>query len=158
MDRRSASFRDRFFFSSRRRHTRFDCDWSSDVCSSDLDGRCVLCSAAAHFVLRHDKRRRFRLLAAQTPLGAAIYTHYGLDSTNYQTNIVLEDGRALLKSESSIRILERLGFPWSLAAVARVLPRGLRDRLYDVIARNRLKWFGVRETCLVSTPDDADRF
>ncbi len=123
-----------------------------------FDGRCVLCSAAAHFVLRHDKRRRFRLLAAQTPLGAAIYTHYGLDSTNYRTNIVLEDGRALLKSESSIRIFERLGFPWSLAAVARVLPRTLRDRLYDVIARNRLNWFGVRETCLVSTPDDADRF
>jgi predicted DCC family thiol-disulfide oxidoreductase YuxK len=123
-----------------------------------FDGHCVLCSAAAQFVLRHDKRRRFRLLAAQTPLGAAIYSHYGLDSTNYQTNIVLEDGRAWLKSESSIRLFERLGFPWSLAAVARVLPRGLRDRLYDIVARNRLKWFGVRETCLVATQDAADRF
>jgi len=123
-----------------------------------FDGKCVLCSGAAQFVLRHDRRRRFRVLAAQTPLGTAIYTHYGLDSTNYQTNIVLEDGRALLKSESSIRIFEGLGFPWSLAAVARVLPRGLRDRLYDIIARNRLKWFGVRKKCLASTADDTDRF
>src|ERR1700682_462317 len=76
-----------------------------------FDGHCVLCSAAAQFVLRHDKRRRFRLLAAQTLLGAAIYSHYGLDSTNYQTNMVLEDGRAWLKSESSIRIFEGVGFP-----------------------------------------------
>jgi len=123
-----------------------------------FDGKCVLCSAAAQFVLRHDRKARFRLLRAQTPLGAAIYAHYGLDPKDYQTNLVLENGMVWLKSESSIRIFERLGFPWSLAAVARVLPWKLRDRLYDVVARNRFNWFGRRETCLVSMPKYADRF
>jgi predicted DCC family thiol-disulfide oxidoreductase YuxK len=123
-----------------------------------FDGHCVLCSSFAQFILRHDRARRFRLLAAQTPLGAALYRHLGLDPTDYETNILLEDGRAWLKSEGSIRVFERLGFPWSLMAFGRVLPRALRDRLYEAIARNRLRWFGRRATCYRPEPADADRF
>jgi predicted DCC family thiol-disulfide oxidoreductase YuxK len=123
-----------------------------------FDGQCVLCSRWARFVLRHDRRRRFRLLAAQTPLGAALYAHYGLDPVSYETNILLEDGRARLKSDGTIRMLELLGFPWRLAAVARIVPRQLCDSLYDVLARNRLRWFGARETCFLPDPADADRF
>jgi predicted DCC family thiol-disulfide oxidoreductase YuxK len=123
-----------------------------------FDGRCVLCSRWAQFVMRHDRDKRFRLLAAQTPLGTAIYAHYGLDPVDYETNVLLEDGRAWLKSEGTIRMFERLGFPWSAAAVLRVLPRAWRDKLYDVVARNRLEWFGSRETCFVPAPGDADRF
>jgi predicted DCC family thiol-disulfide oxidoreductase YuxK len=123
-----------------------------------FDGKCVLCSRWARFVLKHDRRRRFRLLAAQTPLGTALYEHYGLDPVSYETNVLLEDGRAWLKSEGTIRMFERLGLPWSLMAAARVLPRALRDRLYNVVARNRLRWFGSRETCFLPDPADADRF
>lgn len=123
-----------------------------------FDGKCVLCSRWARFVLKHDRRRRFRLLAAQTPLGTALYEHYGLDPVSYETNVLLEDGRAWLKSEGTIRMFERLGLPWSLMAVARVLPRALRDGLYNVVARNRLRWFGSRETCFLPDPADADRF
>jgi len=123
-----------------------------------FDGKCVLCSRWARFVLRHDRRRRFRLLAAQTALGAALYEHYGLDPVSYETNILLEDGRAWFKSEGTIRMFEGLGLPWRLLAVARVVPRALRDRLYNVIARNRLRWFGTRETCFLPAPADADRF
>ena len=123
-----------------------------------FDGKCVLCSRWARFVMRHDRDMRFRLLAAQTPLGTALYEHYGLDAVDYETNVLLEDGRAWLKSEGTIRMFERLGFPWSLVAVLRVLPRALRNRLYNVVARNRLEWFGSRETCFVPEPSDADRF
>lgn len=123
-----------------------------------FDGKCVLCSGFARFVIRHDRRRRFRLLPAQTPLGAAIYAHYGLHPTDYETNLLLEKGRVWLKSEGSIRMFERLGFPWSLAAVARVITRPVRDRMYDLIARNRLRWFGARKVCLVSMPGHEDRF
>jgi predicted DCC family thiol-disulfide oxidoreductase YuxK len=123
-----------------------------------FDGKCVLCSRWARFVLRHDHRRRFRLLAAQTSLGVALYEHYGLDPVSFETNILLEDGRAWLKSEGTIRMFERLGLPWSLMTVARVVPRALRDRLYNVVARNRLRWFGSREVCFLPDPADADRF
>lgn len=123
-----------------------------------FDGNCVLCSSFAQFILRVDRRRRFRLLAAQTPLGAALYAHYGLFDDDYRTNILLEDGRIWLKSDGSIRIFVGLGFPWSMAALAKILPRSLRDYFYDVVARNRLRWFGRRETCFLPDPQDADRF
>ena len=123
-----------------------------------FDGKCVLCSRWARFVMRHDGDKRFRLLAAQTPLGTALYDHYGLDPVDYETNVLLEGGGAFLKSEGTIRMFERLGFPWSAMKVLRVVPRALRDRLYNVVARNRLNWFGSRETCFVPEPSDADRF
>ena len=123
-----------------------------------FDGQCVLCSRWARFVMRHDAAKQFRLLAAQTPLGAALYEHYGLDPVEYETNVLLEDGRAFLKSESTIRMFERLGLPWSMMKVFRVVPRALRDKLYNLVARNRLNWFGSRKTCFVPEPSDAERF
>ena len=123
-----------------------------------FDGHCVLCSSFARFILRHDRRHLFRLMAAQTPLGAALYRHCGLDPVDYKTNILIEDGRIWLKSESSIRVFERLGFPWSLATVARIVPMPLLDRLYAIVARNRLRWFGRRSACYLPDPSDADRF
>ena len=123
-----------------------------------FDGYCALCSGWATFVLRHDDAGRYRLLAAQSPLGHALYRHYGLDPDDYETNILLEEGRAWLKSEGSIRVFERLGFPWSLIAVGRVLPLRVRDWLYAIVARNRLRWFGRRAVCYRPDPAEAERF
>jgi len=122
------------------------------------DGRCRMCSGFVRFVLRCDRRDCFRFIAAQSSLGAAIYRHYGLDPVDYETNILLADGKAWLKSESSIRIFEHLGFPWSMLAAGRLLPLGIRDALYEVIARNRLRWFGVRPVCYLLEPDHESKF
>jgi predicted DCC family thiol-disulfide oxidoreductase YuxK len=123
-----------------------------------FDGMCVLCSGFARFILRNDREGRFRLLAAQTPIGAALYRHFQLDPVGYETSILLEDGIVWLKSEAAIRIFRRLGFPWSLASMARLLPRAARDWLYDIVATHRLRWFGARTTCFLPDPSQADRF
>ena len=123
-----------------------------------FDGYCALCSGWARFVLRHDRQARFRLLTAQSPLGRALYVHYGLHPDDYETNILIADGRAWFKSEGCIRMAEGLGWPWSLAGVFRVLPVGLRDRLYGLIARNRLRIFGRRDSCFMPDSRYADRF
>jgi predicted DCC family thiol-disulfide oxidoreductase YuxK len=123
-----------------------------------FDGNCVFCSAFAQFILRHDRRRRFRLTAAQTPLGTALFSHFGLDPTDYETSALLEEGRVWLKSDGILRIVAGLGFPWSLAALGLLVPQPIRDWAYQVFARHRLRWFGVRETCYVPRPDEADRF
>ena len=123
-----------------------------------FDGHCVLCSGWAQFVIRHDPAAKFRLLAAQTPLGHALYAHYGLDPKTYETNILIADGAAWFKSEGSIRMAEGLGWPWSLARIFRLLPRGLRDRGYEALARNRFRIFGRSEVCFAPTPDIAARF
>jgi len=123
-----------------------------------FDGYCALCSGWAQFVLRHDSAGKYRLLPAQSPLGRAIYVHYGLHPDDYETNILIENGVAWFKSEGSIRMAEGLGFPWSLAAAFRILPVGWRDRLYAFIARNRLKFFGKRESCYRPDAQDRHRF
>lgn len=123
-----------------------------------FDGHCVLCSRWARFVLRHDTSAHYRLLPAQTDLGHAIYAHYGLDPENYQTNILIENGVAWFKSESSVRMFVGLGWPWSAARAFRVLPMGWRDALYELVARNRFNWFGRREECMLSQENYEDRF
>ena len=123
-----------------------------------FDGHCALCSGWARFVLRHDRRGVYRLLPAQTPLGRALYVHYGLDPEEYETNILLADGVAWFKSEGSIRMAEGLGWPWSLARLLRVLPLAMRDRLYQSLARNRLRLFGRRAACYLGEPGLEHRF
>ncbi len=123
-----------------------------------FDGHCVLCSGWARFVLRHDRRALFRLMAAQTPVGQAVLKHLHLDPDNFETNVLLENDRAWFKSAGTIQMFARLGFPWSLARVLLVIPRPWLDRLYDLIARNRINWFGRREVCLLSEPTQTDRF
>ncbi|HEX8378925.1 MAG TPA: DCC1-like thiol-disulfide oxidoreductase family protein [Allosphingosinicella sp.] len=120
-----------------------------------FDGECVMCSANARFVLRRDRRRRFRLTTAQGPLGAALYRHFGLRGDEEGTILVLEGGRLFTETDAAIAIALGLGWPWRWAAAARILPRYLRDPVYRWVARNRFRWFGRRETCWV--PDPADR-
>jgi predicted DCC family thiol-disulfide oxidoreductase YuxK len=123
-----------------------------------FDGACVFCSRSARLIMWADRKRRFRLLAAQTPLGAALYRHFRLDPFAYETMILLENGVPLFRSEAALRIASLLGFPWSMASLARVVPRTWRDRIYDIVARNRIRWFGARTTCFCPDPADADRF
>lgn len=123
-----------------------------------FDGMCALCSGFARFVLRHDRKQRLSLLAAQSPLGEALYRHFDLKAEDYATNILLVGGRALAKSNGSIRVFELLGPPWSMAAIARLAPYPLRDALYDLVARNRLRWFGARAVCYAPDPAHAHRF
>ena len=123
-----------------------------------FDGKCVLCSSFAQFVLRTDHHARFRLLPAQSALGDALYRHFGLDRVNFETYILLDQGVAYFRSEAALRIIEGLGGPWRLASLARLCPLPLRDSVYDFVARNRLRWFGARQTCYVPDPSHADRF
>lgn len=121
-----------------------------------VDGHCALCSRWAGFIRRHDRRRRLRVTVTQDALGRALYAHYGLDPD--QTNLLVARGTAFTRSDAVLGVLEQMGWPWTAVAVMRVLPRRLRDRLYDRLARNRFRVFGRTESCLRAAPEDADRF
>ena len=123
-----------------------------------FDGKCALCSGFVQFVLRRDRQKRFRFIATQSALGRSIYRHYGLDEINYETNLLLWRGHVYMKSSGSLRIFEMLGFPFNLLAAGRLLPRFVRDWLYDIVASHRLAWFGVRDTCMLPEPRFAHRF
>ena len=123
-----------------------------------FDGQCVLCSGFVQFVMKADRRKRLRLLAAQTPLGEALYRHFDLRYGDFETYVPLETGQVRVKSDAALRIFSILGLPWSLMMIGYVLPRSWRDALYDFVARHRVAWFGVRETCYVPNASDAERF
>jgi predicted DCC family thiol-disulfide oxidoreductase YuxK len=123
-----------------------------------FDGVCVLCSGFARFVLKRDRRFAFRLTTAQSPLGQALYRHYGLDTHEFETNLVLADGRAYAKLDTVTVAGEKLGGPWRALMLLRLLPRPIADWLYDRIARNRYALFGRTEHCMIPPPQWRDRF
>lgn len=123
-----------------------------------FDEVCVLCSGFARFVLRRDRKRGFRFTAAGSPLGQALFRHYGLPTEDYETNLLLADGLAFTKSEAFIEIVARLGRHWPLLRASRVVPRTVRDWSYDRIARNRYRLFGRTPSCMIPPPDAAERF
>ena len=123
-----------------------------------FDGDCALCAHSAQFVLRHDRRKTFRFAALQTPLGRALFLHFGLDPDQPQTNMLLAEGKAWAKSDAVLELVRRLGPPWSLAYAAKALPKFWRDAIYDLIARNRIRLFGARDICYVAEPGSEDRF
>lgn len=122
-----------------------------------FDALCVLCSANAQFVLKYDRGAHFRLASMQSDAGAALYRKFGIDPADPETMIVVEGDTALRNSDAILAIYARLGWPWRLAAIARIVPSPIRDTLYRLIARNRYRLFGKRETCWLPPPDMADR-
>lgn len=123
-----------------------------------FDGKCVLCSRFARFLFHNDRRGRLRFLAAQTPLGDALYAHFGLRTGNYETYLLLESGVARVKSDAALRIFALLGLPWSVMCLGRIAPRVVRDGVYDWVAQNRLRWFGARPSCYEPTDAERERF
>ncbi len=124
-----------------------------------FDGKCVLCSGFAQFVIRRDPDKQFRFLAAQTALGQALYRHFELYTDDYESNILLEDGWAYVKWAGLLRVGARLGFPWSWMAVAgHLVPGTIGDWLYDRIAENRFRLFGGRDQCYVPDASEQGRF
>lgn len=123
-----------------------------------FDGVCVLCSHTAAFVLRHDRHKRCRFVAAQSPLGQGLYRHFGLDENDFETFVLLDQGVAYFRSDAALRLLGIIGWPWSMAAIFRLVPRRLRDFVYLSVARNRYRLFGKHDACYLPPPDEAERF
>lgn len=122
-----------------------------------FDGECVLCSGSARFVLRRDRARRFLLTTAQDGAGQALYGALGLPRREFESMLVVEDGVVLSDSDAVLAVAAGLGWPWRLAGLARLVPAPLRDAAYRLVARNRYRWFGRRESCWRPDPADADR-
>ena len=123
-----------------------------------FDGVCVMCSGFVAFVIKRDPQARFRFVPAQAPLGQTILSRLGLSTTDFESNVLIEDGRAFFKSEAFFAIVRHLPRPWPWLAALRVLPLALRDLVYNAIADNRYRLFGKRDACLVPTPDIRRRF
>ena len=122
------------------------------------DGWCNLCDSSVGFILRRDRRSRFRFAALQSAPGIAAGATCGGETRLEDTLVVVYCGRCLTRSAAVLTILALLPFPWPLLTAARVLPRRMRDWAYDVVAQNRTAWFGRPRVCMTSLAEYEDRF
>lgn len=123
-----------------------------------FDGVCKLCNGWAKFLIRHDHHRRVRLAAVQSPQGQALLEWAGLPLDDFDTMAVINGRHYWVRSEAFFEVVSRLPAPWPLLRVLRLCPLGVRDWLYDRVARNRYRWFGKHSSCMVPSPDHAGRF
>jgi len=123
-----------------------------------FDGECVLCSAFFAFILRFDHRKAFSFAIAQSEFGENLYTRLGLKSDDYDTHIVIIDGRLYERLNGFFEVMRTLGFPWSILTLFSVLPDSILDWVYYKIARNRYRLFGKRGACMVPNAEVKSRF
>jgi predicted DCC family thiol-disulfide oxidoreductase YuxK len=118
-----------------------------------FDGECALCDGAVSFILDHDPSGYFRFAARQSEAGSSLLRAHGLALEGLGTMVLVEGGEAHLRSEAALRIARRLEAPWSLLALGRVVPRALRDAVYDVVSRNRQRMSRSMGACPAPTPE-----
>ena len=118
-----------------------------------FDGVCNLCNSTVRFVMRHERRPELRFCALQSEGGTQLLTRHGIN-TDYLGSLILIEGESVfLTSDAALRLASYLKWPWSWGRAAVIFPRSLRDSAYDVIARNRYRWFGRHDACLLPTAE-----
>jgi len=123
-----------------------------------FDGVCNFCNGSVNLILKSDRKRVFRFAAMQSRAGQEILSKYGLPLADFDSMVLVENGKAYTKSSAVLRIVRRMGGLWPVLYPAIFLPRALRDAGYNLIARNRYRWFGKRDVCMVPTNDMKERF
>ncbi|MHA3789365.1 thiol-disulfide oxidoreductase DCC family protein [Flavobacterium hauense] len=124
-----------------------------------FDGVCNLCDNTVQFIIKHDKEDIFRFVALQSDLGQEIINHIGLDTSKTDSIILYEPGTAYYyKAEAALKIAKELGSVYSLLSIFTVLPNYLNNKVYDYVARNRYKWYGKKEECMIPTPEMKAKF
>jgi predicted DCC family thiol-disulfide oxidoreductase YuxK len=127
------------------------------------DGVCGLCNRLVQFLLKHDYNDRFRFASLQSEFTSALLVRHGLNPHDLDTVYVvkhfgLPDEALLARSDAILFMLVTLGGIWKLGGVGRVLPRGLRDFVYKIVARNRYRVFGKHESCMLPEPKHRAKF
>lgn len=123
-----------------------------------FDGVCVLCNGWVGFLLRHDRRKRYRFAAMQTASGRRLLATHGLDPDDPVSFLLVEQERAWRDTDAIMRVVGGLGGPWRLVKALQLLPKPLRDGLYRRIARNRYRWFGRHDSCVLPAAEHQERF
>jgi predicted DCC family thiol-disulfide oxidoreductase YuxK len=115
-----------------------------------IDGDCNLCDAAVQYIIKYDKSDVFRFVSLQSELGQSVLKQIGIQSDYIDSIVLYEPGIAYYyKSSAALEIAKNLQGIFTVATLFRILPSGIRDLLYDYVAKNRYKWYGRKENCEV---------
>ena len=124
-----------------------------------FDGVCNLCNAAIQFVIAHDKHNRFMFAALQSETGKAIAEQYDVDTEVLDSIVLYIPNKGVYsKSTAALKIASKLGFPINLLRIFIIVPPFIRHWVYSIVAKNRYRWFGKKEACMVPTPVLKEKF
>lgn len=123
-----------------------------------FDGVCNLCNGLVRFIIRHDRHKRFRFAALQSGTGMRFLRSHALGSGALDSLVYWRKGKVLTRSTAALNVARDLGGPWSLTYGFILVPRFIRDAVYDLVARKRYRWCGMRDACMVPTPELRERF
>jgi len=123
-----------------------------------FDGVCNLCNSSVQFIIKRDKKKQFRYASLQGNFGQEFLKTHNLPADNFNSFILLEDDKVYSRSSGALRMLKHLGGGWNLFYGFIILPKFIRDGVYNWVASNRYKWFGKKDSCMIPTPDLKERF
>ena len=124
-----------------------------------FDGVCNLCESSVLFVIKYDKKDEFRFVALQSDLGKKILQHIGMDSKHIDSIVLYEPGIAYYyKSQAALEIAKSLGGIFHFGTLFRIIPNGIRNWVYDYVAKNRYVWYGKKELCMIPKPEIQSKF
>lgn len=123
-----------------------------------FDGVCNLCNASVQWVLLRDKKSVFRFAALQSEAGQEILKKFGMETEHFDSVVLVDGDLIYTQSDAALGVATRLGGVWQLMGVFKIVPRFIRNAVYDWIARNRYRWFGRQEQCMLPRPEWKGRF
>lgn len=124
-----------------------------------FDGVCNLCNASVQFVIKHDTKDLFRFIPLQSDLGQKILNHIGINRQNTDSIVLYEPGKAYYyKAEAALKIVSEFGGMYKLLNIFSLFPKFICDAIYDYIAKNRYRWYGKQDVCMMPNPELATKF
>lgn len=123
-----------------------------------FDGECNLCNSSVNFIIDRDQNNVFKFASLQSETGQSLFGKSALSKMDIDSIILVSGDRYFTKSSAVLRIAKELNIPWKLFYAFIIIPFPLRDFLYDIVARNRYKWFGKKDSCRIPTPELKNKF
>ena len=123
-----------------------------------FDGVCNLCNSSVTFVIQRDKKDLFRFAALQDPAGQELIKKHQIDTSKTDSIILIDGDRAYVKSTAALKVARHLGSGYPLLYGFMIIPYFIRNWVYDYVARNRYKWYGKKESCMIPTPELKSKF
>lgn len=123
-----------------------------------FDGVCNLCNGSVQFVIERDPNAKFRFAALQSDEGKQLLFYFDLPSHDLFSVILVEDAQIYTRSSAALRLLKNMDNWYRFFYVLIIFPKSIRDFFYKIIANNRYKWFGKKESCMLPTPELKSRF
>ena len=118
-----------------------------------FDGVCNFCDASINFVIERDKKGKFKYASLQSEVGEKYLNKFGLYTQSYDSFILVEGDKYYTKSSAALRVTKDMTGLWPMLYAFMVIPKVMRDAVYSLIAKNRYKWFGKKDECMLPSPE-----